>query len=177
MTKAVTTFHTSIRPARETDVHQIYAVVAAAFGQATEASLVEDLRECGALVLELVAEDEHGTLVGHIAISRVTGAGRGHRLAISCLAPLSVLPAYQRTGIGSALTKAAIAELGGRGEDLLLVLGDPNYYPRFGFDPELARKVNGPYAGAAFMALALSEAGRRDLPVEVTFATPFQAFE
>ncbi|MDN3721814.1 hypothetical protein QW131_28170 [Roseibium salinum] len=59
----------------------------------------------------------------------------------------------------------------------MLVLGPPTYYPRFGFDAALARKVQGPYAGDAFMALALTDAGERNLPIEVAFATPFEEFE
>ena len=64
-----------------------------------------------------------------------------------------------------------------QGIDLVLVLGPPSYYPRFGFDAGLARQVTAPYAGAAFQALALTPAARAALPIEVTFATPFEAFE
>lgn len=167
----------TIRPARPGDRGKIHTVVSAAFDQPDEADLLDSLRECGALFLERVAEDVNGSIVGHIAISRVTGAGAAHRLAISCLAPLSVLPSRQRQGIGGQLTRAAMTELLAKEEDLALVVGDPAYYRRFGFDPALAQLVKGPYAGDAFMALALSEAVRDALPVEVTFATPFEAFE
>jgi putative acetyltransferase len=67
--------------------------------------------------------------------------------------------------------------LGELQEDLVLVLGPPSYFPKFGFDAELAKKVHGPYAGAAFMAAPLTEAGSNNLPIEVTFATPFEEFE
>lgn len=166
-----------IREAGRADKRAIHAVVSAAFGQPVEADLVEQLRGCGALVVDYVAEDAAGKVVGHAAASRVTGAGTGHRLAITCLAPVSVQPHLQRRGIGSKLIKQVIDDLAAKGEDLILVLGDPAYYPRFGFDAGLARLVKAPYAGDAFMALALTEAGRTDLPVEVTFATPFEAFE
>ncbi|MXN66406.1 GNAT family N-acetyltransferase [Stappia sp. GBMRC 2046] len=167
-----------VRPAESADAHGIHSVVNAAFGQSAEADLVDELRGCGALVVELVAEDDQKNIVGHVAISRVTaGSGPGHRLAITCLAPLSVLPVCQKRGIGTALTHAAVERLKEMGEDLILVVGDPAYYTRLGFDPGLAREVKGPYAGDAFMALALSSAGGRDLPVEVGFATPFEAFE
>lgn len=166
-----------IRPATPADEADIAMVIATAFGQEGEARLVNELRSCGALVLEQVAVDRDGRVVGHIAFSRVTGAGAGHRLAISCLAPISVSPDRQRGGIGAVLIRAGIDALREAGEDLVLVLGPPAYYPRFGFDAELAKKVAGPYAGAAFQALALSEAAVSALPIEVTFATPFEAFE
>ncbi|ADZ72071.1 GNAT family N-acetyltransferase [Polymorphum gilvum] len=167
----------TIRPVNPADEPAVHAVIAAAFGQETEAGLVHDLRHCGALVLERVAETPDRRIVGHIAFSRVTGAGAGHRLHVSCLASLSVHPDFQRLGIGSQLVESSLADLRKAGEDLVLVLGPPAYYPRFGFDPVLAQKVHGPYAGNAFMAMALTEAGDNDLPVEVTFATPFEDFE
>ncbi|MBA5776217.1 N-acetyltransferase [Stappia sp. F7233] len=166
-----------VREANPSDRRAIHAVVSAAFGQPVEADLVDRLRDCGALVVDYVAEDATGRMVGHAAASRVTGAGQGHRLAITCLAPVSVLPDLQRSGIGSKLIRQVIEDLKEKDEDLILVLGDPAYYPRFGFDAGLARLVKAPYAGDAFMALALSEAALTDLPVEVTFATPFEAFE
>ena len=93
------------------------------------------------------------------------------------MAPVSVWPEFQHQGIGAAMIEEGISRLKELGEDLILVLGWPSYYPRFGFDAELARKVKAPYAGNAFMALALTEDGHRNLPVEVTFATPFQDFD
>ncbi|MTH97065.1 GNAT family N-acetyltransferase [Roseibium sp. RKSG952] len=168
-----------IRHFAATDAASVPEVISEAFGQETEAHLVHTLRHCGALVLELVAVNPAGRVIGHIAFSRVTAAavGPGAALSIVCLAPVSVLPDLQKSGIGSALIRKGIEELKATGEDLILVLGAPAYYNRFGFDSMLARKVNGPYAGDPFMALALTEAGSRDLPVDVAFATPFQEFE
>lgn len=167
----------TVRPVTASDEKEVASVITAAFNQLAEARLVHNLRHCGALLVELVAQGDDGRILGHVAFSRVTGAGAGHRLQISCLAPVSVLPEVQKLGIGSALIKAGLEELRAQGEDLVLVLGPPAYYPRFGFEAELAKKVQAPYAGAAFMALALTEAGRTQLPVEVSFATPFQEFE
>jgi len=169
----------TIRDVTPEDEVVVRDLLKAAFPSHVEAKLVEKLRHCGALVLEQVAVDESGKVVGHVAYSRVTPAaiGPGHALQACCLAPVSVWPEKQRTGIGSALIAASLVKLRDLGEDLVLVLGPPSYYPRFGFDPVLARKVQGPYAGDAFMALALTEAGSRDLPIEVAFATPFEEFE
>lgn len=169
----------TVRDVGAKDEADVRKLVAAAFPSDMEACLVEKLRHCGALVLEQVALNADGKILGHIAYSRVTPAaiGPGQGLQVACLAPVSVWPEAQRQGIGTALITASLKRLNELGEDLVLVLGPPSYYPRFGFDPVLARKVQGPYAGDAFMALALTEAGSRDLPIEVAFATPFEEFE
>ncbi|WP_428640816.1 GNAT family N-acetyltransferase [Roseibium sp.] len=169
----------TIRDVTSNDESVVRDLVTAAFPSDMEARLVHTLRHCGALVLEQVAVDNEGAIVGHVAYSRVTPAaiGPGQGLQIACLAPVSVWPEKQRSGIGSALITSSLAKLKDLGEDLVLVLGPPSYYPRFGFDPALARKVQGPYAGDAFMALALTDEGSRDLPIEVAFATPFEEFE
>ncbi len=179
MSKTATAAKLTIRDVTSDDEAVVRDLVASAFPSDMEARLVHTLRHCGALVLEQVAVDGKGKVVGHVAYSRVTPAaiGPGQGLHVSCLAPVSVWPDRQRSGIGSALITASLEKLKGLGEDLVLVLGPPSYYPRFGFDPALARKVHGPYAGDAFMALALTDAGTGDLPIEVAFATPFEEFE
>lgn len=179
MTDAATANALTIRNVSENDETVVRDLISSAFPSDAEARLVEKLRDCGALVLEQVAVDEEGAIVGHVAYSRVTPAaiGAGQALQIACLAPVSVWPDKQRKGIGSALITASLEKLKEIGEDLVLVLGPPSYYPRFGFDPVLARKVQGPYAGDPFMALALTDDGSRLLPIEVAFATPFEEFE
>jgi len=179
MTDLADTLNLTIRDVTPDDETAIRDLVTAAFPTDMESRLVYKLRHCGAMVLEQVAVDESGEIVGHVAYSRVTPAaiGHGQGMQIACLAPVSVWPDRQRKGIGSALIPASLERLKEIGEDLVLVLGPPSYFPRFGFDPALARKVQGPYAGDAFMALALTEDGTRDLPIEVAFATPFEEFE
>ncbi len=101
-----------------------------------EQDIVDDLRRAGALSLSLVAVDA-GEVVGHVALSPVTipdarGAWFG-------LGPISVLPRLQRTGIGGALMKAALAWLRDEEAAGCVLVGDPQYYVRFGFtsDPSL----------------------------------------
>ncbi|MES0809871.1 N-acetyltransferase [Roseibium sp. SCPC15] len=179
MTDAAANQNLVVRDVTPDDEAVVRDLVTAAFPSDMEARLVHTLRHCGALVLEQVAVDEQAAVVGHVAYSRVTPAavGPGHALQVACLAPVSVWPDKQRAGIGSVLIRSSLRKLKELGEDLVLVLGPPSYYPRFGFDPVLARKVQGPYAGDAFMALALTDTGSSDLPIEVAFATPFQEFE
>ncbi|MDD7910077.1 N-acetyltransferase [Pseudovibrio exalbescens] len=164
----------TLRTVQPEDHSAVRALVEKCFKRDLEADLVDDLRNCGMLVVEKVAVDPSGEIVAHVAYSRVTGAGPGHRLNITCLAPVCVEPGIQGRGIGAYLIRESIDDLQGMGEDLVLVLGDPNYYPRFGFDAEVAKKVSGPFAGPVFMALPLTAQGRDGLPIEVSYATPFQ---
>jgi putative acetyltransferase len=102
--------------------------------------LVEWLRAAGALAVSLVAVSELG-IVGHVAASPVTVAeSSGNWFGIG---PVSVLPACQRQGIGSALMRAAIAELRARGARGCVLVGDPRFYVRFGFQGDVALVVPG----------------------------------
>ena len=82
--------------------------------------------------LSLVA-DEDGQVVGHVILTRVELDGSGRSLLE--LGPLSVRPDRQNAGVGDALVRASLAAADERGEPLVLVLGDPAYYSRFGFKP------------------------------------------
>ncbi|TFY95109.1 N-acetyltransferase [Pseudomonas nabeulensis] len=124
-----------IRNERAGDAGQIAAVTTAAFEKAehtshTEHFIVDALRKAGQLTVSLVAVADD-QMVGHVAISPVsvsTGAEGWYGLG-----PLSVLPDWQGRGIGSALMKAALAELQRQGAAGCVVLGDPGFYGRFGF--------------------------------------------
>jgi putative acetyltransferase len=179
MSEQMTVSELTIRDLTPADEDAARALLLAVYPSGMEARLVHKLRHCGALVLEQVAVDGMGTIVGHVAYSQVTNTTIGPNQAaqIACLAPVSVLPEKQRQGIGSQLIRSSLKRLEELDEDLVLVLGPPTYFPRFGFDPELAKQVHGPYAGAAFMALPLTKAGSSNLPVDVTFATSFEEFE
>ncbi len=129
------------RRENEGDADPIHDVTAAAFqgkpySSGTEAHIVDALRAAGALTISLVAED-HDEIVGHIAFSPVTINGQAGRWY--GLGPVSVLPLWQRRGIGSALIQGGLAQLRDLGAEGCVVLGDPAYYGRFGFtsDPAL----------------------------------------
>lgn len=94
--------------------------------------------------LPLVAEDDR-RLVGHVLCSRATVDGEPVALA---LGPLVVLPEAQRCSIGSVLVEAVIAEADRMGERVLVLLGHPDYYPRFGFEPAEDLGITPPVSGA-----------------------------
>jgi putative acetyltransferase len=123
----------TIRKERPEDVRQIRRVNEAAFGQAAEADIVDRLRRDCPGILSLVAEARH-TIVGHILFSPVTIEGPGKTIAVMGLAPMAVLPQRQGQGIGSALVTHGLNILQGRGCPCVVVLGHPEYYPRFGFE-------------------------------------------
>ena len=158
-----------IRFARAADHAAIAEVVQAAFGQPDEARLVERLRDGGDVLFELVCEDG-GAVAGHILFSRLY-ADRAEMFA--ALAPLAVRPALQRTGVGQALVHAALKHARDFGAHGVIVLGHPDYYPKFGFAAETAANVTSPYSGSpAFMAIAL-EKGAFDTPLTVAYPDAF----
>lgn len=125
----------TIRPSNARDHGGIRAVLLAAFESPAECGLVTDLlADPPEPTVSLVADLE-GEIIGHALFTPVSvEPGRANPWTAMALAPLAVRPAHQRTGIGSALTREGLA----RCRDLApatFVLGDPAYYPRFGFRP------------------------------------------
>lgn len=127
-----------IREEQASDIQDIHNVTVAAFLNAphtdhTEQYVVKALREADALTISLVAEEE-STIVGHVAVSPVTiSDGAQHWYG---LGPISVSPNQQGRGIGAQLMQAAINELKNKNANGCVLLGDPNYYKRFGFEPK-----------------------------------------
>lgn len=116
------------------------AFAGAAHSDGTEADIVDRLRADGALAVSLVA-DNGGVIVGHIAFSPVSvGAANGW----FGLGPVSVAPACQRQGIGTALIVEGLARLRANGANGSVVLGDPDYYSRFSFGHDPALVYPGP---------------------------------
>ncbi len=148
----------TIRPEQSiADAAGIDALLRAAFPGAAEADLVRRLRSDGDLALSLVAEEE-GDIIGQVAFVPVAlDPDPGYR--VWGLAPLSVLPHRQGQGIGSALTEAGLDRAATEGIGLVLVLGDQNYYGRFGFDTMLAEGIDVAWAGPYFAGLTLIETG------------------
>ncbi|PWW67115.1 GNAT family N-acetyltransferase [Actinokineospora spheciospongiae] len=138
------------------DTEAIHAVNAAAFPTSEEADLVDALRADPLAWIDglsIVTETADGEVVGHALLTRCH-VGDAPALA---LAPCAVLPAHQRTGAGSAAIRTGLDAARRLGENLVVVLGHADYYPRFGFTPASRFGVRAPFEvpDDAFLALAL----------------------
>lgn len=122
----------TIRQETPEDIESIRYVNEKAFGQKEEAELVDKLRNRGAVTLSLIAVQEQ-QVVGHILFSPVTIESECLSSEAITLAPMAVLPAHQRREIGSQLVRAGLDECRRLGHEIVVVVGHPNYYPRFGF--------------------------------------------
>jgi putative acetyltransferase len=134
-----------------------------AFGRRAEADLVDALRTSGKAMLSLVAVDD-GRIVGHILFSPVTIDASDLTFAAMGLAPMAVLPAWQRRGIGSQLVETGLLECRNAGYECVVVLGHPTYYPRFGFVPASRYGIKSEFEtpDEAFMVLGWHEGVLRD---------------
>lgn len=146
-----------VREEEPGDVDAVRRLNEDAFGQPDEARLVDSLREHCDELLSLVAVegDDGGDVVGHILFSpAVIGDVRGMGLA-----PMAVSPNRQRRGIGSELVRAGLAKLEARGCPFVIVLGHPEYYPRFGFERAITRGIRCEWdvPDEAFRILVLDE--------------------
>ena len=147
-----------VRDETLSDTAAVREIVTAAFGQPGEAGLVDSIRANGRAVISLVAE-ENGVVVGHILFSPVTleeGAAR-----VLGLAPLSVAPEHQRRGIGGELMRAGLERARELDYNAVVLLGHPEYYPRFGFVPAAKLGLHCEYDAPveAFMAIELRPGG------------------
>jgi putative acetyltransferase len=122
-----------IRAEKPEDFSQVRRVNELAFGQPVEADLVERLRQACKKSLSLVAEDDE--VVGHILFTPVEVESAGRRIVGMGLAPMAVMPNRQRQGIGSLLVRRGLDVLHTSGCPFVVVVGHPEYYPRFGFEP------------------------------------------
>jgi putative acetyltransferase len=146
----------TIRDENPADRDRVRAVNQLAFDGDVEADLVRVLYAAGEVLFGLVAEAD-GRLVGHILFSRLPIAmATGEVIPAAALAPLAVLPDWQRQGIGSALVRQGLARCQERDVPAVVVLGDPAYYTRFGFYVETARGLQTPWSGPHLMAIELT---------------------
>lgn len=121
----------TIRQENSQDVEAIYNLNVLAFGQKEEAEIVDFLRSNKLLILSLVAV-ENNKVVGHVAFSSVIVESVSIIKAIG-LAPIAVLPDYQKQGIGKQLIQTGLQLIKEKNHDVVFVLGDSHYYSRFGF--------------------------------------------
>jgi len=159
-----------IEPINAAQLEFVDKVIAAAFSRRTEAELVRRLRADRDVAVELVATAE-GAPVGHVLFSCL--AVDPPTIRIAALAPVSVKPEHQKNGIGSALIRQGLVECAEQGFDAVAVLGDPDYYRRFGFTADAARTLHSVYSGPAFQALELKPNALTGGPWRVTYPRAF----
>ncbi|MDQ3010587.1 MAG: N-acetyltransferase, partial [Acidobacteriota bacterium] len=140
------------------DIAVIHQIIEQAFGRPAEANLVDALRRNGKAILSLVAED-NGRVVGHILFSPGVIDAAERPLPGIGLAPLAVLPERQNEGIGSLLVERGLKLCRETRHPFVIVLGHPEYYPRFGFVPASRFGVKSEYdvRDEVFMAMELQE--------------------
>jgi len=164
-----------IRREQDGDADQIRIVNAQAFGGSSEAEIVDALRgSAGSLSLVAIADER---IVGHILFTPVDIDGVAPHGAALGLAPLAVLPERQRSGIGSALVRAGLDACRSNGCRVVVVLGHPEYYPRFGFVPAASAGLACEFAvpAEAFMALELVPGTLADARGTVRYHARFSA--
>ncbi len=167
----------TIRPEGIEDQQSIWHVNQTAFEGDAEAKLVDTLRDGGFVHVSLVAEVD-GTVVGHILFSRVAIVTKVGTVDAQSLAPMAVLPSHQRQGIGTKLVELGLAACREQGHRIVVVLGHPEFYPRFRFSAELAKQIESPFGGGeAWMALELSQESLGRIEGRIQYSPPFMALE
>lgn len=164
---------TELREEAPADWGAIRVVNRLAFGRDDEADLVDCLRRDGDVVASVVAL-EQGEVVGHALFSKLgLQCDDGATIRAVALAPVAVRPEHQRRGIGAALIRHGLALCRARGVSAVIVLGHPDYYPRFGFSANKARSLRAPFSGDAFMALDLTPGVLENRSARLRYAAAF----
>ena len=135
-----------VRSAAQDQLAAILELMRAAFPDEDVHELVRQLTADGQFIPEysLVAAED-GRIIGHVLLSRAYIDAEGEPLPVLCLAPLAVLPERQNEGIGTALVEAGLSRARKHGEKAVIVLGHPDYYPRFGFEPAMPLGILPPH--------------------------------
>jgi putative acetyltransferase len=146
-----------IRTERLDEIEPVRRVHEQAFGRSAEARLVEILRAANKALISLVAVNQ-GEVIGHILFSAVSISTAPQHFQAVGLAPVGVLPAHQRIGIGSTLIREGLERCKTAGYAAVVALGDPRYYSRFGFTRAIDHRLANEYgAHEEFMVLELQQ--------------------
>lgn len=164
----------TIRPEQPEDAPAVRRVHEAAFPTAAEADLVERLRTNGQAAVSLVAETE-GKVIGHVLFTAVTFDPSAAVVAFG-LAPMAVLPGHEKHAVGRRLVQNGLAECHARGACLVVVLGEPDYYGRFGFERASRHGLRNEFgAEDEFMVFMLDATGHPPPGTLVKYSSEFSA--
>jgi putative acetyltransferase len=166
----------TIRPEQSGDTSAVHVVHEAAFPTAAEADLVDHLRGNGKAAVSLVAVDDN-RIVGHILFSPVTFDPPADVIAFG-LAPMAVLQEHEKHGVGRRLVQNGLAECHAKGACLVVVLGDPTYYGRFGFERASRHGLRNEFGvEEAFMVFMLEAKCHPEPGTMVKYAPEFDRFK
>ncbi len=165
-----------IRYEKDTDIEKISYINNLAFGQTNEGMLVERLRLNPKFIkqLSLVAVKDD-TVIGHILFFPIVIENGSKQHKSLALAPMSVLPEFQKKGVGSKLIKKGLKIAKGLKYKSVIVLGHKDYYPKFGFLPASNWGIKSPFnvPEDVFMAVELTEKGLKDVSGVVRYPKEF----
>ena len=167
---------TTVRPETAEDYDAIREVNALAFGREVEARLVENLRRLPDFIPELsLVGIEAGRVVGHILFSPMTIETKDGAVPALALAVLAVRPELQNQGVGSQLVRDGLERCRILRHRIVVVVGHPAYYPRFGFSPARAQGLEAPFPvpDEAFLALELVPGALDGVAGMVKYPPPF----
>jgi len=168
-----------IRKEEKKDLKRVYEVNRLAFQQENESKLIEKIRNTENFVpeLSLVAEVDD-EIVGHILFSKIKIKGKSVFESLA-LAPMAVIPKFQKQGIGGKLIKRGLQEAKKLGFDSVIVLGHEKYYPRFGFEKASSWNIKCPFdvPDEAFMGIELTKEAFKDKAGTVKYPDEFMEAE
>jgi putative acetyltransferase len=169
-----------IRVERPRDAAAVYEVNRMAFGRDDEARLVEKIRSTSGFIPELSLIALIGNqVVGHIVLSQIhvdSGKRSARTWPVLSLAPMAVRPGHQNQGIGSALVRQGLKRARRLGHKVVVVVGHPGYYPRFGFTPARPLGLEAPFPvpDEAFLALELVPGSLQGVRGKVVYPSVFE---
>jgi putative acetyltransferase len=166
----------TIRAEKKEDIAQITTINREAFNGEAEAKLIQLIRESDYFLpnLSLVAEVD-GKVVGHILFSEISIETNSGVVPTLALAPMAVLPTYQKKGIGSLLVKEGLKRCQQQGHASVIVLGHANFYPKFGFVKASLKGIKPPFPvqDEAFMAYEVVPDALKGISGTVKYSKPF----
>jgi putative acetyltransferase len=166
----------SIRQEKPEDYQSIYNINKLAFNGEVEAKLVNKLRKTKGFVHELSqVAIKDGEVIGHILFSIIHVQTDTKNIPVLALAPMAVLPKHQKQGIGSMLVREGLVKCKELGYKAVILVGHPDYYPRFGFSPAKEKGLKLPFDAPdeAFLVYEIIPEALVDIKGTVVYPSEF----